>query len=70
MTESVRNHIFERGYSYHTDGGKSSGLGLNIALGIVREHGGDIRVQSEPGKGSCFEVILPQKQEEEHGMLS
>lgn len=39
--------------------GKGVGLGLSIAYGIVSKHGGDIRVQSEVGKGSTFTVRLP-----------
>ncbi len=39
--------------------GKGVGLGLSIAYGIVTKHGGDIRVESEVGKGSTFTVRLP-----------
>ncbi len=40
---------------------KSSGTGLGLAVsyGIVRDHGGEIRVESEQGKGAIFTVILP-----------
>jgi two-component system NtrC family sensor kinase len=41
------------------DVGKGTGLGLSIAYGIVREHGGDIRVTSEPGSFTTFSVYLP-----------
>ena len=59
MSSELISHIFERGYSHHADGGKSSGLGLNIALSIARNHGGDIAVESTAGKGSCFTLKLP-----------
>ncbi len=39
--------------------GKGTGLGLSVSLGIVRQHGGDIRVRSEPGKGTEMTVVLP-----------
>jgi len=39
--------------------GRGTGLGLSISMAIVREHGGEIRVQPAPGGGSVFEVTLP-----------
>lgn len=55
--------IFERFYQVEKSrrGGKGHGvgLGLPIALQIVRAHGGSMRVESEEGKGSRFIVVLP-----------
>ena len=39
--------------------GEGTGLGLSVAYGMVREHGGWIDVVSKPQQGSCFSVHLP-----------
>jgi PAS domain S-box-containing protein len=51
-------HIFNPFYTTKPRG-SGTGLGLSIADGIVREHGGTIRVQSDLGHGATFEVVLP-----------
>ncbi len=38
---------------------KGTGLGLSVSLGIIKQHGGDVRVKSQVGKGSTFTVLLP-----------
>ena len=47
-----------------------SGLGLSLARGMVELHGGRIDVESEPGKGSCFSVVLPWQVPERRPALS
>jgi len=39
--------------------GEGTGMGLSVAHGIVKSHGGDIRVKSKPGKGTSIQVLLP-----------
>lgn len=53
-------NIFDRFYRVpDPNPEKGLGLGLSFVAAIVKAHGGEIRVQSKPGKGSKFEVSLP-----------
>ncbi len=45
--------------------GKGTGLGLAVTYGIVQDHRGDIRVESEPGRGTTFVITLPALEHEE-----
>jgi signal transduction histidine kinase len=58
MAPDVKARIFEPFFT--TKGvGKGTGLGLSVAYGIIKTHGGDITVESTPGKGSLFRLMLP-----------
>jgi len=58
MAPDVEARIFEPFFT--TKGvGKASGLGLSVAYGVIKTHGGDLMVESTPGKGSLFRVLLP-----------
>lgn len=52
-------HLFEAYWSEDAGRKRSTGLGLHIAKGIVDAHHGQLSVQSTPGQGSVFRVVLP-----------
>ncbi|WP_375765037.1 PAS domain-containing sensor histidine kinase [Archangium gephyra] len=52
-------HLFDRFWQANRTDRRGAGLGLSIAKGIVEAHGGTIRVESEPGRGSTFSFTVP-----------
>jgi signal transduction histidine kinase len=64
MADSVQKHIFDPFFT--TKGEKGNGLGLGIVSRIIRNHGGEIRVASKPGQGTCFTLTFPVENTQKH----
>ena len=58
IPEEIRNKIFEAFFTTKQKV-KGVGLGLSVCYGIIKDHGGDIKVESEEGKGTTFIISLP-----------
>lgn len=57
MGSEVRSRVFDPFFT--TKGVEGIGLGLSVSYGVVRRHGGTIKVESEVGRGSTFRIVLP-----------
>lgn len=58
LPTEVQDQIFEPFFTTKEQG-KGTGLGLSISYGIIAEHEGEIRLDSKPGQGAAFTVVLP-----------
>ncbi len=62
MTEEVKKRVFDPFFT--TKGVTNSGLGMSVSYGIIKRHGGEILIESEPGRGTTFILHLPMSFEE------
>jgi signal transduction histidine kinase len=58
MSEEVRARALEPFFSTRGERG-GTGLGLSLVHGIVRDHGGVLELESDPGRGTCVAIELP-----------
>jgi signal transduction histidine kinase/ActR/RegA family two-component response regulator len=66
MTEDVKKRVFDPFFT--TKGVTNSGLGMSVSYGIIKRHGGEILIESEPQKGTTFIIHLPTGYGEEEGL--
>jgi CheY-like chemotaxis protein len=67
MTEEVKRRVFDPFFT--TKGVTNSGLGLSVSYGIIKRHGGEILIESKPGRGTTFIIHLPKGYEVEETVV-
>ncbi|MGV0873162.1 sensor histidine kinase [Mycolicibacterium sp. XJ879] len=65
VSDEERHRIFERFARGGTRRSDGAGLGLSIVRAIAVAHGGDVLLDSEPGRGATFSVVIPAVKEDQ-----
>lgn len=58
IPEAIRSKIFQPFFTTKPTG-QGTGLGLSLSFDIVKVHGGELKVESKEGEGTCFSILLP-----------
>jgi signal transduction histidine kinase len=58
LSKKIQDRIFEPFFTTKP-AGKGTGLGLSVTYGIIKDHEGDITVESKPGEGATFIITIP-----------
>jgi len=61
IPDNIKDKIFDPFFTTK-DVGEGTGLGLSISLGIIESHHGTIEVESKPGEGATFTIMIPMVQ--------
>ncbi|MGR3302268.1 MAG: ATP-binding protein [Candidatus Scalindua sp.] len=61
MTEETKRRIFDPFFT--TKGVSHSGLGMSMVYGVIKRHNGSIDIETKPGKGTSFTIVLPKGNE-------
>src|SRR5690606_1149672 len=69
MDEATLQRVFHPFFSTKPQG-QGTGMGMANAQGVVREHGGDIDIASELGRGACVTVYLPEAEPSKPGVVA
>lgn len=56
MSPEIKRRVFDPFFT--TKGSRGTGLGMSVVYGIIQRHGGSIEIESEPGKGTSFNILL------------
>jgi len=69
MSDEIQQKIFDPFFTTK-EVGEGTGLGMSIAYKIIKSHGGEIVIDSKPGKGSSFTVELPVRQQQAPALVA